>query len=88
MSTGLVNTFTRRHRGTVSYRELRQTDSLHVVTDGNRISMHIDRISPLKCLPDGSVRYTLTRIVARNLAGIGGDVTNRRPDTPTKPRPG
>ncbi len=65
------------HRGTLSYRQLCPTDSLHVVIVGERISMHIDRISPLKSRPDGSVRYPLTRVVAHNLAGIGDGLTRR-----------
>ncbi|HEX3539932.1 MAG TPA: hypothetical protein VHT75_05750 [Acidimicrobiales bacterium] len=66
------------HAGTRSYREMRTTDSLHVVIDGDRISMHIDRISPVKRRPDGSAHYTMSRVVAHNLAGRGNGVTRRK----------
>ncbi len=65
------------HRGAASYRELRPTDSFHVVIDASRVSVHVDRISPLKRRPDGSVRLSLTRILAHNLAGVHGEVTRR-----------
>lgn len=65
------------HRGAVSYRELRPTDSLHVVIDAGRVWLHIDRISPLKHRPDGSVRLSVTRILAHNLAGAHGDLARR-----------
>ena len=63
------------HPGTTSYRELRPTQSLHILIDGTRVWMHVDRISPLKCRPDGSVRYSLTRIVAHNLTGVHAGFT-------------
>ncbi len=65
------------HGGAASYRELRATDSVHVIVDGNRVSVHIDRISPLKRRRDGSVRLSLTRILAHNVAGAHGDITRR-----------
>ncbi|MGI9033974.1 MAG: hypothetical protein ACR2HY_09945 [Acidimicrobiales bacterium] len=62
------------HRGKVSFREKTPIDSLHVIVEGNRMSAHIDRISPLKHRPDGTVRYSLGRVLAHNLAGMGGDL--------------
>ena len=35
------------HRGMVSLREIRRTDSLHVSVDGNRLLAHVDGASPL-----------------------------------------
>jgi len=64
------------HPGTVSYRERRSTDSLHIVIDRDQIWLHVDRISPLRCGPDGSVRYSLTRIVAHNLVGVHAGLTH------------
>ncbi len=66
------------HRGAASYRELRPTDSVHVIVDASRVSVHVDRISPLKRRRDGSVRLSLTRILAHNLAGVHGDITRLR----------
>lgn len=65
------------HRGAASYRELRPIDSVHVIVDANRVSVHVDRISPLKRRPDGSVRLSLTRILAHNVAGAHGHITRR-----------
>ncbi len=65
------------HRGAASYRELRPTHSVHVIVDAGRVWVHVDRISPLKRRPDGSVRLSLTRIVAHNVAGIHGEIASR-----------
>jgi hypothetical protein len=65
------------HRGAASYRELRATDSVHVIVDANRVLVHVDRISPLKRRRDGSVRLSFTRILAHNVAGAHGDITRR-----------
>ena len=65
------------HRGATSYRELRPTDSFHVVIDGGRVSVHVDRISPIKSRPDGSARLSITRIFAHNLAGAHGELARR-----------
>ncbi len=62
------------HPGTISFREISSTDSLHIVIDGNRLSAHVDRISPLKCRNDGSTFYSWTRVVAHNLSGMRGDL--------------
>ncbi|MBW3555792.1 MAG: hypothetical protein KY454_02525 [Actinobacteria bacterium] len=62
------------HPGKLSFREVRPTDSMHVIIDGDRISAHIDDISPFKCRPDGTARYSLSRIVAHNLAGMSADL--------------
>ncbi len=61
------------HPGKVSFREVRPTESLHIIIDGNRISAHVDDISPFKCRRDGTVRYSLSRIVAHNLSGMSAD---------------
>lgn len=62
------------HPGKASFREIAPTDSLHIVIEGSRLSVHVDRISPLKCRDDGSIGYSLTRVVAHNVAGVGCDV--------------
>lgn len=54
------------HRGKVSFREACETDSLHVLIEGSKISVHVDSVSPLKCAPDGSARYSGLRVVAHN----------------------
>ena len=59
------------HRGQVSLRENVPTDSLHISVDGNRVSAHIDAVSPLTADSSGRSRYSATRTVAHNLAGDG-----------------
>ncbi len=74
------------HRGAVSYRELRPTDSLHVVIGARRVSVHVDRVSPLKRRPNGSVRLSVTRVLAHNVAGAHGELTRRLRRPPGSPR--
>ena len=69
--TGLGGIF---HRGKLSYRELCDKDSLHVLIDGRRVSAHVDRVSPLSCRPDGSARYSLGRVLVHNLTGMAADL--------------
>ena len=65
------------HPGKVSYREIADTDSLHILIDGNRVSAHVDEISPLQFCADGTVRYSLHRVVAHNVAVARGDLMRR-----------
>lgn len=56
------------HPGALSFREIRDNDSLHVaVLPGNRVSVHVDRVSPLLVRTDGRCRYSLVRVLAHNL---------------------
>ncbi|MBW3644945.1 MAG: hypothetical protein KY441_05505 [Actinobacteria bacterium] len=64
--TGLGKVF---HPGKVSFREVSAVDSLHLLIDGNRISAHVDEISPLRRRADGSISYSLLRVLAHNLSG-------------------
>ena len=64
--TGLGKIF---HPGKISFREVSAVDSLHILIDGNRISAHVDDISPLRRRPDGSIGYSLFRVMAHNVAG-------------------
>ncbi|HEV2767603.1 MAG TPA: hypothetical protein VGV63_07850 [Acidimicrobiales bacterium] len=64
--TGLGKLF---HLGKVSFREVSPVDSLHILIDGNRISAHVDEISPLRRRPDGSISYSLLRVLAHNVSG-------------------
>ena len=65
------------HTGKISFRELTPTDSLHIVIDGSRVSAHVDEISPLDFCEDGTVRYSLGRVLAHNLSVARGDVLRR-----------
>ncbi len=65
------------HLGKVSYREVSPTDSVHIVIDGDRVSAHVDEVSPLRILPDGSSRYAWGRVVAHNLLVVIGDAARR-----------
>ena len=62
------------HPGAVSLRENVANDSLHIVIDGNRVSAHVDRVSPLGLRPEKAPRYTPGRIAHHNAAGIAADV--------------
>jgi NRPS condensation-like uncharacterized protein len=63
------------HRGTVSYREARATDSLHLVVEGDRVVAHIDRIAPLALDHRGRRwRYAPMRVLAHTLAALAGEV--------------
>lgn len=60
------------HPGTMSLREITDGDSLHVCVDGeDRISVHVDRFSPVAggC-PDGSCRYSVRAVVAHVVAHV------------------
>jgi hypothetical protein len=55
------------HPGTVSYREVSATDSLHLaVTADNHVSVHVDRVSPLAMRAGRPSRYSVTRTLAHN----------------------
>lgn len=62
------------HPGAVSLRENVASDSLHIVIDGNRVSAHVDRVSPLGLRAEKPPRYTPGRIALHNAAGIAADV--------------
>lgn len=61
------------HPGALSLRENLANNSLHIVIDGNRISAHVDRVSPLGLRPERRPRYSLGRIALHNVAGIAAD---------------
>jgi hypothetical protein len=65
------------HLGKVSYRETSATNSVHIVIDGDRVSAHIDEVSPLRLRPDGSSRYAWGRVLAHNLLVVIGDAARR-----------
>ncbi len=63
------------HPGKVSLREVCSKDSLHVsVGAGNRVSVHVDRYSPLADRMRGNrIRYSPVRVVVHN-AGVVADL--------------
>ena len=65
------------HPGKISYREVSPTDSLHIIIDGDRVSAHVDDVSPLQVQADGSSRYAWGRVVAHNLLVLIGDTARR-----------
>lgn len=69
------------HLGQVSLREVAPANSLHIsIGDGNRVSAHIDRYSPLSSnQPDGRCRYSLPRVAVHNLSGMAADVVRLLP---------
>lgn len=62
------------HPGALSLRENVASDSLHVSIDGNRVSAHVDRVSPLGQRPEQAPRYSLGRVALHNVSGIAADV--------------
>ncbi len=80
------------HRGKISLREVAPADSLHITVEPhNRVSVHVDRYSPLaKVQPHAGPRYSLPRIAAHNITGMAADATRllpgrRRPRTWAEP---
>ncbi len=65
------------HLGYVSYRELAPVDSVHILIRGDRVSAHVDDVSPLVQRPDGTTRYAWGRVLAHNLAVVVTDVGRR-----------
>ena len=60
------------HPGTTSYRELTATNSVHLsVTAENRVSVHVDRFSPLVVRTGSRARYSICRALAHNVAVLG-----------------
>lgn len=65
-------------KGKISYRQAVRENSLHILIDGNRVSAHIDSISPLVFEEDGTAhyslvrafRYSFSRVVVHNLASF------------------
>ena len=71
------------HPGAVSFRQVSATDSLHVaVHDGNRVSVHVDRVSPLLVRVGRRCRYSLARAIVHNAVhlaeGVGRLVRRQR----------
>ncbi len=62
------------HPRTVSYREARATDSLHLVVNGDKVSVHLDRFSPLAVQGSGTRRrYAPVRMVAHAVVDVAGE---------------
>lgn len=61
------------HPGAISYRETVAENALHVVVRGDRVSAHIDRVSPVEFSQDGTARYSVWRVAVHNLAGMAED---------------
>ncbi|HEX2700732.1 MAG TPA: hypothetical protein VHM89_11090 [Acidimicrobiales bacterium] len=62
------------HPGALSLRENVANNSLHLSIDGNRVSAHVDRVSPLGQRPERGPRYALGRVALHNLSGMAADV--------------
>jgi hypothetical protein len=65
------------HPGHISYREVCSTESVHILIRGDRVSAHVDDVSPLVVRADGTSRYAWGRVVFHNLAVMVGDVARR-----------
>jgi len=65
------------HPRTVSYREARATDSVHLVVNDDKVSVHIDRFSPLAVQGGTSWRrYAPLRMLVHALVDVGGEASN------------
>ncbi|MFN2538899.1 MAG: DUF1059 domain-containing protein [Mycobacteriales bacterium] len=59
------------HPGTASFREVTPNDSVHIaVSSDNRVSVHVDRLSPLAIRPGHGCRYSLVRAIAHNVVHV------------------
>lgn len=59
------------HPGTVSFREISPVDSLHItVSPDNRVSVHVDSVSPLDVRPGRRTRYSVVRAVGHNAVHV------------------
>ncbi len=68
------------HPGRMSFREVTAGTSLHITVAGERVTVHVDRVSPLApTQPDERCRYSLGRIAAHNLSGIAADIAGVLP---------
>ena len=68
------------HPGKVSLREVSPVHSLHITVEGDRVSAHVDRYSPMALRqPEEGARYSVHRIVAHNISGIAGELARRLP---------
>jgi len=65
------------HPGKISFREISPTDSLHILIKNDRVSAHVDEISPLVVRADGTCRYSWGRIIAHNVVLAAADVARR-----------
>lgn len=66
------------HPGKVSFRELSDTDSLHILIGrAGTVSGHIDDVSPLRRRSDGSCRYAWGRVLAHNVLVVVADAARR-----------
>jgi hypothetical protein len=65
------------HPGKTSYREIATMASLHVLVDGDKVSAHVDEISPLVVRADGSSAYHWGRVLAHNVLVMIGDLGRR-----------
>lgn len=65
------------HPGKISFREVSPTDSLHILVKDNRVSAHVDEISPLVVGVDGTYRYSWGRVIAHNVVLAATDVARR-----------
>lgn len=72
------------HWGKVSLREISDEDSLHITLAGNRLTAHIDRLSPLHRDHSDSwmARYSVTRAIAHTLAHVRDAVLRFLTGTP------
>ncbi|MGI8427473.1 MAG: hypothetical protein ACR2M4_12990 [Actinomycetota bacterium] len=61
------------HPGKISFRETVPKNSLHILIDGDHVSAHIDRVSPLSFRENRS-QYSLSRILLHNLTGMIDDI--------------
>ncbi|MGH9127301.1 MAG: hypothetical protein ACRDZ8_21650 [Acidimicrobiales bacterium] len=65
------------HAGTSSYREMAPVNAVHITLDGNRISAHVDEVSPLTKDIRGRTHYSLARAFVHTFYALEGDLGRR-----------
>ena len=69
--TGIGRIF---HPGAVSFRENVRSNSLHITIVDDRVTAHVDRVSPLGLRPERTSRYALGRVALHNVSGMATDL--------------
>lgn len=62
------------HPGRISLRENQKHDSLHIVVHDDKVSAHVDHVSPLGAKDGKAPRYSLRAAFAHNVTGMAHDL--------------
>lgn len=65
------------HVGTSSYREMAPRNAVHITVNGNRISAHVDDVSPLRNDVQGQTHYSWARVFLHTFYVLERDLGRR-----------